>query len=289
MKIFLAFLSIVSLADSLFNGLSIERVNSINNKKMDFGDILASKTKSEKDKTLVVLGTYAADFNAIEYGQRIRHYLPRLKEKGVNNVIMVMNASPSAITAFSKLLDLPEEVELYSDPTGMVGKSFGVCRGYNPDDKATSPYLKLFLMLFGLGAYATLPSVISGYIGNPFSPQPWIESSLAQGQLAGRWPNNVLEIDKNGKVLKNKFSELPAVGKWGRRPLELATLRLQNMLGISLNNWEVLRPTDDELNAGVLTQLGGSLLLEQDCKIRYQWKDQGICHVLNFEDVLKVL
>jgi hypothetical protein len=87
----------------------------------------------------------------------------------------------------------------------------------------------------------------------------------------------------------NKFSELPVVGKWGRRPLELATLRLQNMIGISLANWEVLRPNDQELDAGVLTQLGGCLLLEKDCKIRYQWKDQGICHVVNFEDILKVL
>jgi hypothetical protein len=60
--------------------------------------------------------------------------------------MMVMNASPSAITAFTKILDLPTEVETYADPTGSVGKSFGVNRGYNPDDKSTSPYLKLFLL-----------------------------------------------------------------------------------------------------------------------------------------------
>lgn len=69
----------------------------------------------------------------------------------------------------------------------------------------------------GLGAWATLPSVIGGYIGNPFTPQPWIESALAQGQSAGRWPNNALDLDVSGNVIKNKFTELPLVGKWPRR------------------------------------------------------------------------
>ena len=42
------------------------------------------------------------------------------------------------------------------------------------------------------------------------------------------------QLDAAGNVVSNKFTELPVVGGWGRRPLELATLRLQNMLGISL-------------------------------------------------------
>ena len=37
------------------------------------------------------------------------------------------------------------------------------------------------------------------------------------------------------------------------RPLELATLRLQTMLGVSLANWDELQPVDDRC----LTQLGG--------------------------------
>ena len=31
--------------------------------------------------TLLVLGTYPADFNMIEYAQRLTHYLPALKER----------------------------------------------------------------------------------------------------------------------------------------------------------------------------------------------------------------
>jgi hypothetical protein len=47
-------------------------------------------------------------------------------------------------------------VELMVDPTGKVGKAFGVGTGWRPDDTEMSPYLKLFGMLFGLGVSTVL-------------------------------------------------------------------------------------------------------------------------------------
>lgn len=105
------------------------------------------------------------------------------------------------------------------------------------------------------------------------------------GQKQGRWPDTALEIAADGSV-QNKFAELPVVGSWPRRPLELATLRLQSMLGISLANWQQLAPDEAALEAGVLTQLGGCLLVNED-KAIYEWKDPGICAVANFEDIMK--
>ena len=148
-------------------------------------------------------------------------------------------------------------------------------------------------MLVGLGAWATLPAVIGGYLGNPFTPQPWIESALAQGQSAGRFPGNALVLDDaTGAVLENKFAALPLVGGWGRPPLALATLRLQNMLGISLARWDELRPEDTELQ--VLTQLGGCVVVAPGSgpgsgAARWEWRDPGICAVANFEDMLSAL
>ena len=74
---------------------------------------------------------------------------------------------------------------------------------------------------------------------------------------------------------------------WGRRPLELATLRLQNMIGVSLPNWDALRPRDDQL--AVLTQLGGLAIGDGAGGLAYEWKDPGICAVCNFEDALDAL
>ena len=144
-------------------------------------------------------------------------------------------------------------------------------------------------MLWGLGAWATLPAVIGGYIGNPFKAQPWIEDALAVGQRKGRWPDTALELDDDtGDILVNKFSELPYVGGWSRRPLELATLRLQNMIDISIKNWQELAPTEDALDEGVLTQLGGCVLVYKGKPI-FEYKDPGICAVANFEDILEKL
>jgi AhpC/TSA antioxidant enzyme len=136
---------------------------------------------------------------------------------------------------------------------------------------------------------ATLPAVIGGYIGNPFTPQPWIEDALAVGMKQGRWPDNALELAEDGSVMTNKFKELPYVGNWERRPLELATLRLQSMVGISLANWKELSPDQEALDAGVLTQLGACLVVDEKGELLFEWKDPGICAVANFEDILKKL
>ena len=45
---------------------------------------------------LLVFGTYPADFNMIEYAQRLTHYLPALQSNGVSRVLCVVNGSPKS-------------------------------------------------------------------------------------------------------------------------------------------------------------------------------------------------
>lgn len=253
-----------------------------------------STPSSKGKKTMLVLATYAADFNAIEYAQRLRYYIPELQKRGISKIGLVLNCEADSAKALVDLVDLPCDVseghgvELLVDPLGNAGRAFGVGTGWRPDDADMSPYVKLFGMLFGLGAWATLPAVIGGYIGNPFRPQPWIEDAMAVGQRKGRWPDSGLVLDeKSGAVVINKFTELPVVGQWPRRPLELATLRLQNMLDISIKNWKELAPDETSLGAGVLTQLGGCVVCDENGKAIFEWKDPGICAVANFEDILE--
>ena len=237
--IMLAFLSMpTSLSLTPLQGVSVK--SAINGNAVDLGSFLSSAPKS-----MIILGTYAADFNAIEYAQRLRYYLPRLKEEcGIQQFGLVLNAQPDAAKALCKAvdLDIENQVELFVDPLGNAGKDFGAGRGWLAENDEVSPFLKLFGMLFGLGAWATLPAVMGGYIGNPFTPQPWIEDALAVGMKQGRWPDSALVLDEDGSVKVNNFEQLPFVGSWKRRPLELATLRLQSMLGISLKQWEELAP-----------------------------------------------
>ena len=306
---------------------------------------LSTYLQSASNKAMLVFGTYAADFNAIEYVQRLRYYLPQIQAKGVDRVGLILNCDADAAKMLVSMLDLetdatiitngdaidtkdnveekveeqasnendgefatpvqvenavpevegvieggkPIVVELFIDPLGEAGRKFGVGRGWRSNDNEMSPYVKLFGMLFGLGAWATLPAVIGGYIGNPFFSQPWIEDALTVGQLKGRWPDNALELDdKTGQVKENKFKTLPVVGEWERRPLELATLRLQNMVDVSIKYWNDLSPDEDALKAGVLTQLGGCVVVESKSGREVaRWRDPGICAVANFENLLE--
>ena len=95
---------------------------------------------------------------------------------------------------------------------------------------------------------------------------------------------DLVRTDRNGRVMSNKFDELPGVGGWGRRPLELATLRLQNMIGISFANWDELKPSDERC----LTQLGGGAVYTAQNELAHLYKDDGICDTANFEDILAI-
>jgi len=269
---------------SAFAPLKRVYVSSVAGKSVDLGDFLAEGN----DKTMLILGTYAADFNAIEYAQRLRYYLPQLQASGINKVGFVLNCRQDAAMALCDVVELDTtKVTMMVDNDGQAGRAFGVGRGWLPDNKDVSPFLKLFGMLWGLGAWATLPAVIGGYIGNPFVAQPWIEDAMVVGIEKGRWPDNALEINSDGTIT-NKFADLPLVGEWKRRPLELATLRLQNMMGISINDWKELAPDEDALDAGVLTQLGACIVYDTAAgEAIYEWRDPGICAVANFEDILK--
>ena len=174
-------LLLVSFALSALSYSPLKGLKAIKVKNLEEIDVGCSIEALQGGK-MIIFGTYAADFNMIEYAQRIRYYIPQLKDKGISSFLMVVNGSPAAAQKMAELVDLPGDVVLLSDSKGLLGQAFGCSKGWRPED-LTNPYVKLFGMLFGLGAWATLPSVIGGYIGNPFTPQPWIEDALSQGQV----------------------------------------------------------------------------------------------------------
>merc|ERR1719443_2339868 len=130
--------------------------------EVDVGAALAATAAGAK--TLLVLGTHAGDFNMIEYGQRTRFFLPELRAKGIDRVLMVVNGEASACAKLAELLGLPGDIEVLADPTGEAGRRFGVSRGFRPDDARLSPQAKLFFMGIRVGPpWGTLPAVGTGY------------------------------------------------------------------------------------------------------------------------------
>ena len=110
----------------LLSGCVLPRVS--DGKRVDLGELLSAPIT-----TLVIFGTYPADFNMIEYAQKMRHYWPELKAKGVDSGLIVVNGSPDSCRKLAALLDLPEDIELLSDEAGEAGRLFGVSTGWLPD------------------------------------------------------------------------------------------------------------------------------------------------------------
>lgn len=140
--------------------ISLPRVS--DGKEVNLGAALSATT----GRTLLVLGTHPADFNCIEYAQKVRAAWPQLRDKGVDRCMMIMNGKPESCSLLAELLDLPVEIELFSDSTGEAGRQFCVSRGFRPDDDTLNPSLKLFAMGIGIGPpWMTLPAVLTGYVG----------------------------------------------------------------------------------------------------------------------------
>ena len=148
----------ISVAFAPLSGISLPRASDAS-ATVDLGALSGAKT-------LVVFGTYPADFNMIEYAQKLRHYQDALRAKGIERFVCIANGKPASCTSLADILSLPDDVELLADESGAAGRAFGVSTGWLADNADVSPYAKLFGMLLGLGAGNTLPSVITGYIGN---------------------------------------------------------------------------------------------------------------------------
>ena len=98
----------------------------------------------------------------------MRHYLPGLKEKGVDRVLCVINGKPSSCTLLADLIGLPMRLSCCRMRLARP-VAFGVGRGWLPDQDKVEIFgtdaglavCQAFGMLLGLGAGNTLPSVIT--------------------------------------------------------------------------------------------------------------------------------
>lgn len=97
-------------------------------------------------------------------------------------------------------------------------------------------------------------------IGDGSSDPRWVAEALRQGAQKGRFPTQLSAAD------------FDKVGSDGLRPFELATLRLQNMVGGIIPLWSELAPEDPEL----VIQQGGTVVVSSAGDEIYRYSDAGI-------------
>ena len=107
---------------------------------------------------------------------------------------------------------------------------------------------------------------------------------MQQAQQQGRIPAP-LELSADGStIVANAFDNTPLLSGWARRPFELATLRLQNLI-MQAKHWGALKPADSRC----LTQLGGCAVVGAGGSPLYSWVDRGLCDVPDMEELLEAL
>lgn len=241
--------------------------------------------------------THFGDFNSWEVLQQLRTAL-REDRVGSARVAVVGIGTVESGRKLAKMLELPETLELYADPSGACHAALGFSRGALPEyAEVLNPYLRVFLMLLGVGSPGTIRTVLSGYFGNGALPKEktsWVDEALKQGAVQGRFPTRVpqrlpWEASKPGEQEWVDLAEAGSqvwdgrgFGETGLRPFELATVRLQNMVGGIIYNWDDLKPPEDEL----LVQQGGAAVVGGDGQAVYFYRDKGILTYAPVEDVL---
>lgn len=247
--------------------------------------------------TVLLFVTHFGDFNSWEVAQQLRSAV-RANRLGGAKLAVVGIGTVAAGRKFAEMLELPQDVPLYADPRGACHAALGFSNGALPEYREQlNPYLRVFLMLLGVGSPGTIRTVLGGYVGNSSLSKErvaWVDEALKQGAAKGRFPTSVpqrlpWEAKKPGEddmvelaVAGSAVWDGRGFGETGTRPFELATVRLQNMVSGIIANWNELKPPDDEL----LVRQGGAVVLDGQGQAVYFCRDKGILTYPPVEDVL---
>lgn len=152
---------------------------------------------------------------------------------------------------FSAFTGFPTD-RLLMEPDDRLHRALGLYPGLQV---VGGPWPNLLLMCAGIGSPGTLAEVLRGYTGDRNAPQHIADDGSIQ---AGPLP-----------PIEGSFLARPS-GSGYQRPFELATVLLRNMAEV-LGHWRTYVPHDD-----LLTQRGGTFLLEVDDSLLYSYRDPGL-------------
>lgn len=214
-------------------------------------ELLSLWEPSYGNKVVLPFLTHFADLTSWEYAQKLVRLMPTLENSGVQVVAVGLGSADSA-QSFARTLKFPMD-KLYADPSGAAYKALGFFPGFGPEMDIPAA-AKLSAMLLGIGSPGTVQEVARGYVG-----------------------------DQTAKQVYESPTPFDVLGTGFQRPMELATLRLFNMIGI-IPKWSELSPADQSL----LTQQGGTLAFNGN-EVIYRTNDSGILKYTDVDEMLRTL
>jgi glutaredoxin len=253
-----------------------------------------------KRKSLVVLLPQLGEFDSSEYTEFLTAASPTLEENNIDLQVIGIGDTIAARN-FCEFTKLPTE-KLCIDPEATLYKELDLYAGPNfslPDGIAENEGLLQFflsqlpggvpkegsqlvpvanawfnylLMCAGIGAPGTLREILRGYFGDKKAPERFRDDDVVKAGFITIGPGV-------GPVTMGplSYNQWFADEKGYQRPVELATIRLKNMV-------EVLTKWDQYVsNPLVITQRGATFLFDEEGNELYSYKTPG---VLTYSDTM---
>ena len=242
-------------------------------------------------KSLVVLLPQLGEFDSSEMCEQLIAVETHLKEAGISLRVIGIG-SKEAAEQFVRFTGLNPSC-LWMDPDAILHKKLGlhagpgwaipdfisdsVCSfflntlpGGAPDEEkllrpTADAWLNYLAMCAGLGAPGTLPEILRGYFGDYSAPERLRPEEVVTAGFVEIGPG--VGPVKLGPL---KYSNWWADEKGYQRPVELATVRLKNMVEV-LSKWDKYVS-----NPLTIAQRGGTYLFDETGKVLYEYRHRGV-------------
>jgi glutaredoxin-related protein len=246
-------------------------------------------------KSLVILLPQLGEFDSSEYCEYLVAVQDQLSENNIDlSVIGIGDTSTNCATRFSQFTGLPLE-KLKIDPNATLHRKLDLHAGPNwdvPDGVSDEvlifllnqlpggapttstidrlrptarAWLNYLAMCAGIGAPGTLREILRGYFGDVRAPERFAEQDVVQAGFVTIGPGV-------GPVTLGplSYSQWWQDERGYQRPVELATVRLKNMVEV-LTNWDtyVSNPT-------TLDQRGATFLFSETGELLYEYRHKGV-------------
>jgi glutaredoxin len=242
-------------------------------------------------RSLVVLLPQLGEFDSSEYCEFLIAAEPALEKNNVDLHVVGIGDSTAAQT-FCAFTGLSPRI-LRTDPEGILYKELGLYNG--PDlsipEGVSDDVLKFFLrqlpggvpkeenelrpaalawlkynaMCVGIGAPGTLREILRGYFGDKKAPERFRDDDVVRAGFVEIGPG--VGPTRIGPL---KYNQWFSDERGYQRPVELATVRLKNLV-------EVLSKWDDYVsNLDTIPQRGATYLFDADGSELYSYQSRGV-------------
>ena len=194
---------------------------------------------------LIVLFGLLGDFDSFEYAINLKNFIDNHQDKNLD-IFAIAIGNQKGKEKFCNFTGFREE-NLIVVSDNQIHNNLKVSRGL---DIGLGGWINMLLMLSGVNSFKTIKEVIRGYTGDRQAKQIYSEFDK-------------IDILKFLNFSGNSFKQV--FGDGYLRPLELATLRLNNMNEI-IQNWG-----DYIIDEKYLPQRGASFLLNNKNQVIYEF------------------